>query len=178
MKDSNNKENTPQNLNNEMEETAIESNDTEIINIHETNDMPSDYPNSYYDPDPVSSDASELVKESYYEAIHKLGVEMLETYIDLKLTGEELWEEFISVFRPGTIKNWNIALLTRWINYLSKNDIFIEKGRRKDKAQKLIDLLFRDTHIGNADKLPDIIPTSGSDVKRSSQEAPRKEVAE
>lgn len=38
-------------------------------------------------------------------------------------------------------------LLTRWNKFMHKNDVYVESGRYCDKAQKLIDLLYRDTHI-------------------------------
>lgn len=113
-----------------------------------------DYPNTHYDPNPVRITATAKEKQSHSKAIHKLGDDMLETYKELELEGEELWEEFISVFRPHTITDWNVIMLTRWINFLSKNGIYIEKGRRKDKAQKLIDLLYRKHHIGPSGKKP------------------------
>lgn len=155
----------------------MKTDENDILDFRETADLPGDYPNSHYDPDPISRDATALEINKYKEDIHELGVKMLETYSDLGFTGEELWEEFISVFRPCTIKNWDISLLTRWISYLSKNDIYIEKGRNKNKAQKLIDILFREKHISNSDMQTDDIPTSDSNLKRRVTEFPRRETA-
>ena len=110
---------------------------------------PPDYPNTYYDPDPLPASASDAQLSTYSKRLHEMGVSTLETYKELELTGEELWIEFISVFRPHTIKSWDHLLLTRWINLFRMNDVYVERGRSCDKAQKLVDLLFRKDHIGS-----------------------------
>lgn len=74
-------------------------------------------------------------------------------YKELGIQGEDLWIEFISVFRPHTIKLWDHLLLTGWISMFKQCDVHIEKGRAADKAQKVIDLLFRKNHIGGDDSV-------------------------
>ena len=107
-----------------------------------------EYPNSYYDPDPLPNTSSETQKSEYLAQIHKMGQDTLETYKELELKGEDLWIEFITVFRPHTIKLWNHLLISKWIRLFKTNDVHIEKGRTGDKAQKLVNLLFRAEHIG------------------------------
>ena len=106
-----------------------------------------DYPNFYYDPDPLPSTASDSQRTDYLKLIHKMGEDTLDTYRDLELDGEDLWIEFIAVFRPHTIKLWNHLLLSKWIKQFRSNGVHVARGRASDKAQKLVDLLYREKHI-------------------------------
>ena len=115
-------------------------------------DNESDYPNFSYDPDPLPKSATEAQKEAYLCRINTMGEETLATYTEIRLEGEELWIEFISVFRPHSIKLWNHLLLVKWTKFLLANGVHVETGRSMDKAQKLIDLLFRDVHIATQDE--------------------------
>lgn len=73
---------------------------------------------------------------------------IIDTYAELGLRGKELWTEFISIFCPHSIKLWECSLLMRWVRFMHKKDVFFVTGRVCDKAQKLIDHLYRNTHIG------------------------------
>ena len=70
-----------------------------------------------------------------------MGIEILTTYKDLNYKGEELWTEFISTFRPHSIKQWGLVLTQQWTKYLVDNDVYVERRRHVDKTQKLIDIL-------------------------------------
>ena len=57
----------------------------------------SNYPNSYCDPDPLPSSASESQRSAYLIKINTMGEETLRTYKEIELEGEDLWLDFISV---------------------------------------------------------------------------------
>ena len=71
-KDPEPKDDPPENRTKEMDEAPAENSDKAISDPCEINITNIDYPNSYYDPDPISNDASAPEKETYSEAIHKL----------------------------------------------------------------------------------------------------------
>lgn len=129
-----------------------------------TQTTPTPYPNTWYDPDPLPATATEARKKQYTKDANTLGSDTLDALKEMNLRGEDLWEEFISVFRPHTIKLWNSILLARWINAFKAGDVYIEHGRGADKAQKLIDLLYRPQHIGRLG--PDVVPASTSPPPR------------
>lgn len=70
--------------------------------------VPSDdgYPNSHFDPDPLAISATVEQKASYKSKINKFGTDTLKVFQELQFTGEEFWIEFISSFRPHSIKLW------------------------------------------------------------------------
>lgn len=55
------------------------------------------------------------------------------------------------MFRPHSIKMWDYDLLVRWAKFLRRHDVYVETGRTQDKAQKLIDILYRESHRGMDD---------------------------
>lgn len=46
--------------------------------------------------------------------------ELLETYTRMGLEREEVWSEFITAFRPKTIKLWDRETITIWYEFLKK----------------------------------------------------------
>lgn len=76
----------------------------------------------------------------------------METCQDIGLKGEDLRMEFISAFRPHTVKHWKLPLLPKWTTFLIKRDVYVKKVRRVDKVQDLIYIMYRDCHICMAEK--------------------------
>lgn len=108
----------------------------------------------------------------------------MDAYGQVRLLGEELWTKFISVFRSHSIKMWNHIVLSRWTKFLRKTDVYLEVGRGANRAQNLINLLYRERHIclkDSAAQLHDVQDmhrslqaTRSDDVPRRVNDEPRK----
>lgn len=99
------------------------------------------YPYSHHDLDPLPASASDAQKKAHDVKLTNMGIKTLEVYKEIELTGEDLWIEFISTFRPHSIKAWDHGLVTKWTYFLRRGGVYVENGRVGDKTQKLIDLL-------------------------------------
>lgn len=87
-------------------------------------------------------------RRQYKTKISKLGNDTLKVIQERQFTGKELWIEFISFFRPHSIKVWDPHLLIKWTTLLRRNGIHVEHDLDTHGTQKLIDLLFSDSFIG------------------------------
>lgn len=130
-------ETTPENLSgsssNESPEHSSEC--TPYLNLHD-------------DPDPLPDTSSATEKEKHRDVLRNYGTEMLEAYKDTEMRGEVLWIDYLTAFRPHTIKSWTRPMLSRWTNLLTNRDIYETSGRQISKAQALVDLLYRENRIG------------------------------
>lgn len=62
------------------------------------------YSNSADDPDPLPETATEEEMKERAIQLREYGLELLETYKRSKWMGKEMWIEFITSFRPHTIR--------------------------------------------------------------------------
>lgn len=84
-----------------------------------------------------------------------MGEGNLGLFTEIGLEEESFWIEFISMFRPHTTKEWDYKLVMKWKHFLRKGGVYVKIGRnRTDRAQKLVDLLFRESHIKNRTVTP------------------------
>lgn len=59
-----------------------------------------------------------------------------------------MWPDFITAFRPHTIRSWTRSMITEWRDLFTKRGIFIDNNRSSPPVEAIIDLLFRVRHIG------------------------------
>lgn len=104
------------------------------------------YPNVSDDPSPIDEDSTAEQKGAHTEEIRKYTNSILRTYINLGLEGEELWQDFITAFRPQTIKLWDRDELTKWCKYLRDNGIHVGTSRKTHMSNHLIGVLYRPQH--------------------------------
>ena len=105
------------------------------------------YPNIYNDHDPLPEKASKEVIEAYNKKADTYMRGVFEILTSTNVRGESLWLDFITAFRPHTIKAWDFKTLIMWTELLISRDIFVEKGRRIKKGQAIIDVLYRDSYV-------------------------------
>ena len=75
---------------------------------------------------------------------------MYDTYVEIRLTGRKLWTDFITAFRPQTIKLRERGTVTKWYELLDSRKVYLNSSmntaRKTHKAQLIIDLLYRDRY--------------------------------
>lgn len=74
---------------------------------------------------------------------------MLDAYQKSQLQGAELWEDFLTAFRPCSIQTWNRSQVTTWIDLLRSRGIHIPNIRNQSRWSTLIEILYRPRHISN-----------------------------
>lgn len=108
-----------------------------------------EYPNAHDDPDPPNFDATQEEKEARNKMIRDYGEEMLAAYRETSFEGRDLWEDFLTAFRPHSIKTWNRSAQARWTCFLRERGVHVGTDRNVRRGQNLIDLLYRMDHIGS-----------------------------
>ena len=99
------------------------------------------------DPEPPPPEANEEQLEAYGRSVTTYSTEMLDAYRNTTLHGEALWEDFKEAFRPRGIRQWSRAMTTMWFDFLITRGIHLEKVGRKQKADAIITLLYREEHL-------------------------------
>lgn len=59
-----------------------------------------------------------------------------------------MWLDFITAFRPHTIRSFTRPMITEWRDLLTKRAIFIDINRSRAPVEAIIDVIFRERHIG------------------------------
>lgn len=108
---------------------------------------PTPHPNVAHDPDPAPSGASQQEKDRRKAELLSYSQEMYDTYREIGISGEDLWCDFITTFRPHTIQLWPKTALSRWTALLKNGDVYVDMARTKPRQQALIDILYREHHI-------------------------------
>lgn len=99
------------------------------------------------DPDPPQVGASEAQVLAYKKAVQSYTREMLEAYMETSLTGESLWTDFRTAFRPQSINLWTRPMMTIWADFLTNRGVYINQCGNKTRANALVQLLYRTDHI-------------------------------
>ena len=73
-----------------------------------------EYPNIANDPDPLTVGATESEKEEHIKSTEQYSQEVFDVFTTTKLEGESLWLDFVTAFRPHTIKTWKFNTFVRW----------------------------------------------------------------
>ena len=126
------------------------------------------YPNIADDPDPIDDDASIEERKEYAEKLKDYADDILAALRNTAIQGESLWLDFITSFRPHTIKTWEKPYCITWTEFLTDRGVFVEKGRKQSRTQSIIDILYRDNHIpceGTADFSTNKPTKRGSDTR-------------
>ena len=66
---------------------------------------------------------------------------MLECFQKSSFTGEKLWIEFTSTFRPHSIRALSSSSMISWIDFLIKRGVYVKRGRNVRQVKALCDLL-------------------------------------
>lgn len=99
------------------------------------------------DPDPIAKGASAAEKREHVRAIRRYSDETLAALVRNDVKGESLWLDFMTAFRPHTIRTWGRATLIDWTEFLIRQGVFVDKGRHISKTQALTNVLYREQHI-------------------------------
>lgn len=94
------------------------------------------------DPTPPLCDATEEAKQKYRSDLVAYSKEMLECLSELKdMNGENLWLEFITIFRREAIEWLPASHKTKWIDLLRSRGVKLKKGRNLRKQAALLNCL-------------------------------------
>ena len=106
------------------------------------------YPNYSDDPDPLPQNASKEKEAAYKAELAEYSSELFTAYQKSKMRGEILWNDFITAFRPHTLRTWPRSVIIEWRDLLTQRGIYIEPNRRRSPIEAIIDILYREEHIG------------------------------
>lgn len=122
------------------------------------------YPNFATDPQPITGDVSKATWQSHQRSLQTYSEKMFASYQKTKLRGEYFWTEFITSFRPHTIKSWPRPVLSEWRDLIMQRGIYLDCDRSRSPYETVIDILYRDKHISPAQPNPN---EKGSDHQHS-----------
>lgn len=142
--------NEPMNPETEMDQASYE----EIIRKPTPARELEPYPNHSDDPDTIDDKACKKDKVTHQNDLREYSHSMLSSYGRTKIRGELMWSEFITAFRPHTIRSWTRQMIVEWSDLLNKRGIYVENDRVKDPSEATIDLLFRNHNIGTSKPAP------------------------
>ena len=60
----------------------------------------------------------------------------------MQMKGEDLWNDFITAFRPETIELVNRKTQLRWSKFLRDNGVYVGTSRKKQISHHLIEVLY------------------------------------
>lgn len=106
------------------------------------NPQPEEYPNVSDDPEPLPEGSSTEDREEHARRLATYTKEMREVYEQTGMKDEELWEDFITAFRPETIDSWSRSTATDWASFLRRRGIGLRTDRRKTKIQLIKEVLY------------------------------------
>lgn len=106
-----------------------------------------EYPNASDDPKPPAQSCTPEERADKLAELRSYSDDMFKAYQSTDLTGEDLWSDFLTAFRPYTIRNWSRPQVATWIGFLTSRDIFITKKRDQTRWSAIVDLLYRPEHI-------------------------------
>lgn len=73
---------------------------------------------------------------------------MFETYKRTEeMRDELLWQEFVTAFRPHTIRSRNHPMIAEWKSLVEEIGVYIDIDRDRHQKETIIDMLYRKTHI-------------------------------
>lgn len=109
------------------------------------------YPNYADDPDPLPDNATKAAKTARAKETREYSQSMFAMYSRTKMRGKSMWLDFITAFRPHTIRTWNRAFIREWRELLMTRDVFVDKDRTRAPVETLIDLLYREKHMSRTE---------------------------
>ena len=123
------------------EENGIDEDDT-----HPQDNIP--YPNHSDDPNPIRKNSTKAQITAHKTQLKEYTQTIFAAYQKSKMRGEVLWQDFITAFRPHTIRNWPRATVIERKDLLTQRGIFIDPDRKQPPAEAIIELLYRIDHMG------------------------------
>lgn len=111
------------------------------------------YPNYCDDPDPIEPSASKKDHQTHVKVLRDYSSKLYEAYNKSSMRTENLWIEFITSFRPHTIRSWSKVQLHEWIDLLRNRGFTIKTTRSRSSYESVIDVLYwSDFGINDASK--------------------------
>lgn len=110
--------------------------------------MEAEYPNHSDDPEPPPSNSTKTTIQAYHKELKEYTTSVYQAYNRSKMRGETLWCDFITTFRPVKLRSWPKPTLIEWVDILIMRGIYIIPDLGTSATEKLIDLLYREYHIG------------------------------
>lgn len=71
------------------------------------------------------------------------------------MKNELIWQDFITAFRPHTIRSCTRPMIVEWKSLLHHRGIYLDGNRERQQIEAVIDVLYRKNHIqANPEKHP------------------------
>ena len=102
----------------------------ESTNTQEEDNIPKYKAKISDDPEPIPEDSTEEEKSKYKQEVINYTKAMYDTYKEINLEAEELWEDFVTAFRPESILLWNRETTTKWHHMLRNMECTSGQARR------------------------------------------------
>lgn len=111
------------------------------------------YPNQGDGPDTLRGTGSKKDQSSHKTLLRNYSRQLLAAYKNTQMGAESLSVNVRSAVRPHTVSTWTRPLQIWWFDLFTRRGIFVEETRTTATVTCLIDLLYKDAHIGT-DKGP------------------------
>lgn len=99
------------------------------------------------DPDPLTPPIGKKEFNEHIKNLREYSNAMLSAYQRTKsMKDEVLWQDFITAFRPHTIRTWTRPMLCEWKGLLAQRGMFIDPNRNRAQHEAIIDILYREQH--------------------------------
>lgn len=89
------------------------------------------YPNFEEDTDPLPLEANKDRQTAHLVKLREYSQDLYITYERIYLRGEVLWENFITPFRPHTIRRWTKGNLIEWIDFQTSRGVHLDVDRAR-----------------------------------------------
>ena len=112
------------------------------LNVKEFVDESVPYPNYADDPDPLPMNSTKTAQTAKLKEMKEYTQGILAAYQKTKMRGEILWKDFITAFRPHTIRSWPRTTVIEWRDFLMQRGIFIDTERTKPPVESIIETYY------------------------------------
>jgi hypothetical protein len=93
------------------------------------------------DPTPPGANATPVERGAYLAELLQYSDESLTAFKGSKMSGEDLWGEFTTTFRPEGIQNLNVPSVIAWRDLLIERNVYVAHGRLVHRKTALINCL-------------------------------------
>lgn len=100
------------------------------------------FPNYADDPEPLDPTAPKKEHINHLKTLRDYSSEMFTAFSKTSMRGEHLWTDFISSFRPHTIRSWTKPMLHEWRDLLIRRGIYVQTVRTRSPYEAIIDVLY------------------------------------
>lgn len=129
------------------------------------------YPNTCEDLEPPPPGCTETEQLQYTQLLTDYTNDMLQSYRESGIHCAELWSDFLTAFRPDSIRSWTRAQVTTWVYFLHDQGVHVERPRNQSRWDNLVNLLYIRSHIAAGTVDPHNLPST-TPYKEVSQELP------